>query len=387
MLKENFRALIVLALSLCLLSGQANAQAQIRVLSTFQSGADPTEMLAQVNAIQTVINMSGGSSYVQIDLVNGGVPMLLTGSTWGGNAEVMYNNTDIGTNVLSLRNQHAADLAVVFVPAIPNACGAAGAYHWVPNGDLIPATGPDHRGKEDAYILLISTEDNCTDAQPYLTAHEFGHAMGMAHDVTLLSGGPGINSNARADYLDSTASRAGEYTVVASNPRGYGPAGVSNCDVLENCDALPQFSNSSTDSPSPYGNGLNNTNVLPVTNDSVATYRNPVPSCGLSVPAPVWGDDGEPCAPEPWTKHLVEWDDYCPEVTQSFQIWAQQPANYWSSFGYTYRWTIAAPQEWDYVFVTGADAYLKLKACADGFCTTLPAFNPKYFARWENECY
>ncbi len=112
----------------------------------------------------------------------------------------------------------------------------------------------------------------------------------------------------------------------------------------------------------------NNRGTLNTTALSVANYRTqppPPPPCNLSPPQNIQSDLLGVCFPEPWTKYYIDWEDSCPSQTTYYEVWSAQPTNN----PFVYDWTTFINSS--YVWVTGADALIKAKACNSFSCSSL----------------
>lgn len=361
---------ISILLLICVPISSANAQV-LRVISGYEITANISEIPTQMALIQQAINDTSGVSEV-ISYANLGFPVLLTGSISGTTNQQNLQSAINNTNISSLRNSEYADIAIVFVDQLPSGdCGWAGDginFYWDNAAGISP---PDTRMSETYYVAIVSTTSDCRQ-RPYWAAHEFAHLFGAAHERDA-GQGPGLYGDSYADFKKPVGAVNGKYTIMKTWPDLY--CGSSGCDEEG------EYSNISTQTNSPGNYNERNDRAINATKASVALYREPPPPCSLTPPLFLSGYINNICyGGNLSTEHIVSWVDACPSASAQYDMYFKGAG---TSQPYQYFGTRAVT--WDDIYVSGADAYIKVNACDSfGTCTTLSV--SRYYAEFV-ECH
>jgi hypothetical protein len=359
----------------------ANA-AIIRILAMRESGVSPATVAALMDTIEDNLFASGLGFTIVIDLVDGGEPEVLNTNITGNDSFAQLISAYSIQQLASRRDHHLADLVFVFVDSIPGACGTA-SQHWQDQVLLgLHPPWPDDDGQNSDYIALISMASNCRTS-PYKTntpAHEFGHLLGVAHHLGATFDIPQFSTASRGDFAEpaSQSNGKGRYTVTSDT------TDVQQKCIDQNnatCNPWNRYSHTSTYSNPPLDFQYSARNTLLATASSVARYREV--TCPLSTPFAVGGYILDICyGGYLETRHRVVWGDLCPQTTDSYELFRQQPVGYgaFSYFGTIYNPLLLQAT----VLVNGADSAIKVNACEGNSCT--PMSISTYFAEYV-ECH
>ena len=276
---------------------------------------------------------------------------------------------------ISMRDAFHADIVIVFGGNYSGICGYAPALYWMdpspPIKGFVPTQGLDLRGANGigpaatgrGWIDMVATKGGCNSVTD-LTLHEFGHLFGGGHKYDAPGGLSWLNPDSHAwalsIYLPPPINQW-----FASRTNIAEDLGPPDCQVP--CNPVNAYS----------GVPGTNDNLVTLTQTavSVANYRvTPPPTCQVETSPP---DDLSGyligiCFPPPWTAHLIQWDGQCAADTSWYEGWASQPIPQ----PYAYEWSTTA--EFSGVFVHGASANVKVKACNSDACSNLSS--DTYFA-------
>lgn len=400
----KLRLLTILAIGL-ISSNAAALDFELRVLAIRTSNAVLDDEMEQqsIRFAEIWANSQGITSPITITIVNDdilplalSIPELTGGSLWGPGApgglqndafQAQWQEAQNETrNLLALRNQHAADLVIIYTNKLTaysgligsEVCGYAPMNYWtddpvienglpVPKGFLgvgTPPLGVDLRGKESYYIAMVSTNIACT-SQLNLVAHELGHLFGGGHDTDPLP--PGFPATFYL-FPDSHAMTGitwipfvGQIGFKTALARVNSDIDSCNNSVRGTCILGLTYSD-----PPGWGDITHdNVRTLNTTGLSVANYREP--GCGLSKPDSVVGAflfcNGSGAV------HVMDWDDSCPAATDFYEVWFS-----FNGFNYFFG---AAPEERTIVFTTNPSSFNIVRACDSSTCS---AFSGAYFA-------
>ncbi len=342
----------------------------IRVLGVSTSAVDANaDYKANAeSALQYLVQGWNGSNMpgkagVSITIVNGGVPVPLGSTITGSTLLQRMDAAEAIIKAQGVRYDHQADI-VLIIDAFTGTtkCGHAQAPDgWVSTGEteFIPdANGLDTRGKNTSYFAIIDIR--CSRWQ-YLAGHEFGHLLGGAHPVGFDAGPdfhPGLydDSHAWVEYISLMGATREIFTLIATNR--------SCLDGPSLCVPNHRYS----DNIVGWGNNSSeNVRALVKTAKSVANYDNYI--APLKKPKNVSGfftycsDSVNTVA-----HHALSWKEGGSGVDiDEFEIWTEQPIG----TGYNYDWSVDGSETDSSVYVYGAPARLKVRACVDGTCTGL----------------
>lgn len=361
-----------------LLLSASIAQADtLKIMAVYDPGVSTSNVVAQMSAIQTVFGNTPGLGGLSITLVNGGVPYVLSSALTGSTKELKRISARNSTSLNTLRNNHDADLVVVYTDDLFGSCGYAGitaVHNWSGAGAAVVGN-PDLRQAEDYFVALVS--ETCTWNR--VAAHEVGHLFGAGHQRAAGAGTRGLFTDSRGDFNepDPVATYTGDWTVMinSSMPLGCHPAW---------CTEIQSFSHPGTSTNTPFNANFDNYLAVLATFSSVAAFREP-PTCGITPPIFVTGSIQDICwGNEGWTKHKMLWLDTCPSATDFYKTYAQQPPGDPSGYD-DFVDTVFAPIQQSIFFVIGANANMKVKACEGGNCSALSS--SWYLAQFHEECH
>jgi hypothetical protein len=334
----------------------------VRILAVQESGpTNVVEMALQMQEIQATLTRSPGNS-VSIELVNGGVPEMLTGAITGSTNDQQQISARNNASLIQKRDAHIADLVVVFVDELPvtTNCGWGRNYYWQNGTGMFPSSGPDMRPQELYYVALVSRSPACNAFPRWhiYAAHEVGHLFGAGHNYGFFNGL--IAGESYADFMDPAVrpDNIGAATIMTIPPDNNQCAGYT-------CFYLDQFSSDQTDNDPPYTTTYSNINAIKKTAPSVSMFREP---CGLSSPTFMSGYIADICyGGNLETRHRVNWFDSCPQKSNNYKLYAQQPIagfNPYNYFGTVFSATT-------YVLVNGTGSRIKAKSCEGLSCSSL----------------
>ncbi len=356
------RYAIVLLLSVCALSAHA-LDTTIRVLAVNVNG----NSAAVTSNLNYLTANWPGSGNVTVTLANNGNPVSMALTPTSGNPLTVLTAARTALIANGLRETHSADVVLVFVNGILSSggntyCGYA-QTHWIdpaPN-TFVPTGGLDLRGKDGnnsnaGWAAIVTTDaNNGCIGYSEIALHELGHLLGAGH-YEPLNAWLHNYSHAESEYISIPFPVGVDIYLrtIMANP------GNSICGAAAGCMLTNVFSDGNPVST------RHNLNTLAVTALSVANYRTAQGGgCNLTRPNNLVGSLIQVCAPSPWTRHFLAWNDDCPAETDFFQLFVSQPVGQ----PYLYGWT-AVIQSSD-VYVYGANANIKVRACNAGGCSPL----------------
>lgn len=286
--------------------------------------------------------------------------------------EAMLNNAANITQIADLRQEHNADIVLIFVGGQDEGmqqCGFAPQGNWTGNFPLFPGESRfqgsplDLRGMDDYHRAIMRTTAQCMvdtndeTNNPTLAAHELGHLLGAGHTRYAATDGRYLEYDSHAAAVYEVYSDPFpfvlDYMSIMSEKSPPGP-----CATID-CSRYGFFSN--------FGDS-NNLKALQTTALSVANYRT-APGTGCSAVNPPFGVQGileAVCAPAPWTQHFIWWQHQCPSQVATFWVWKRQPLGATPVPAWPVA-TTATP-----AFVAGAHAQALVQACSSGgSCSSL----------------
>ncbi len=333
--------------------------------------SNPVFVSSKIQNLVSAWEQSSVTQLVSIELIDNGLPYLLTGGPLTGDglnqilvASDFTNPSTPLRNLLPLRNEKGADVVILITSSIPlSSCGKAPTFWWNREYNPLPVFWPtpivDLRGQEDSYIALISSAPECND--PYLVTHEFGHLFGGGHELGTSTDGYYLfgNSHAALRLLPPEPGVDPVYTktALARDKSQIGVCANSIClsQNVYSDGSGGQFGNSDT----------NNVLAINTVAFSVATYRETENNCQLAKPNNLVGFPTHICyGYDPVaTRHFTFWEDSCPDQTDFYDVYYSWLS---PSGPYVYGWT--TPYQYTSV-VTTRLAFIKTEACNSSVCS------------------
>jgi len=314
-------------------------------------------MKTALNYFDGVWNNSGIITPVNILNNQNSIPL---NASLIGSSVAQHQQAEGLQSLMDLRNNHGADVVVVFTSGMTDASGIAPTQYWI--NSSIPTTfvpngsGVDLRVKEDGYIALVDI--NC-DLD--VTAHELGHLFGAGHVTGSGGGHPYLFDDSHADALYANIPQLNifiNYRTVVSDSDAECANQVFPCQLQQNFSGRPDHDNKK---------------AVQTTALSVANYRQtPVI---LASPTNLWGYLVGSCSPPPYDHHRIFWSEGGSNVAiNHYEIFYSQPP----TGSYIYGWTRSF--ESTDAYVAGLDASVKVRACTTTLCSNLSAGS--YLATW-----
>lgn len=349
----------------------------LKIMAVYDPGVSTSNVVTQMNAIQTVFGNTPGLGGLSITLVNAGSPYMLSSALTGSTRELKRVSARNSTSLNTLRNNNDADLVVVYTDTLFGYCGYSGIrnlHNWSGTGAAVVGN-PDLRQADDFFVVLVSE----TCAWNRIAAHEVGHLFGAGHERANGANTHGLFSDSRGDFNapDPVETETGDWTVMISSS-------LPNVCDPDYCTEIQSFSHPGTTTNTPSSANYDNYLAVLATYSSVAAFREP-PPCGLAVPTSVEGTLLDHCyGPNELSRHEMTWVDTCPAQTDFYQTWAQQPAGDPSGYD-DHVDTVIWPWQESIFYVLGAAANMKVEACEGGNCSGLST--SWYYASYESECH
>ena len=364
-----------------LVVGPARAQIddELRVLAIYAPSAAGS--LSQINSELDWLRRSWAHANipgVRLTFANGGRPLAVASIPSGNTASLLSWATEssviIGTDPQrpGLRNQHTADVVLLFAPGDPNDgdCGLANAF----TSFSADGSGLDLRRSENAFVGVIdlgaACDGNSVGLDVSTAAHEFAHMLGAGHSA-YEPPAPRLFATSQAHVRIVVESLLPERDREPSPDDTITLAYVSNLASFDICNRVPLRNHFCIRVPE-YSNGSpnlqhNNRFALLTTALSVANYRRPLPPAPPQPPVAVVGNLVAACSPPPWTRHQVSWTNNpanAPGSITRYDVFYEQVVP-----GYRYGWSTSATAT--PVYVRGANAGIRVRACTPRACSVL----------------
>ena len=356
---------ILLILSLLLMLSSLNAwslDSEIKILPVYASNAGSGAWIAKqktaLNYFETVWQNS--NVVVPVNILNNQNSLPLNSSLFGSSVQ-QHQQAESLQSLIDLRNNHGADLVVVFTTGVSDACGIAPTEYWinssVPTTFIPNSSGVDLRAKEVGYIALVDIACGLD-----VTAHELGHLFGAGHVIAAGGSHPYLFDDSHADAqfinLPPPLSILINYRTIVSDTDAECVNQTFPCEVLQNFSTRTDHDNKK---------------AVQTTALSVANYRQ-TPLI-LVPPDNIFGFLVASCSPPPWDHHRMFLSEGGSNVAiDHFEIFYSQPP----TGSYVYGWSKS--NEWSDVYVVGADSSMKVRACTTSLCSNLSSGS--YLANW-----
>ena len=332
---------------------------EIRVLSVYSINAsDPSYIPKIVDSLGILVDTWSNSSItVPITLLNKTNPIPLNASLVGSGAQ-QHQQAEVLQTLKDLRNNHGADLVVVYTSGITDVCGIAPTEFWInPVNPTSLITPYDLRGAEEGYVALVDVE--CPED---ITTHELAHLFGAGHVTAPGGSHPYLFDDSHADAqffnIPPPINLLINYRTIVSDSEAECANQIFPCTLQKNFSMRTDH---------------DNLNTVQKTAPSVANYRQ-TPII-LASPTNLWGYLVASCSPPPFDHHKIFWSEGGSNVAiDHYQIFYSQPP----TGSYIYGWSKSF--ESTDAYVAGLDASVKVRACTTTLCSNLSA--DSYLASW-----
>lgn len=335
------------------------------VLGVALPGANVSKAATQLQTLAN--NWSAAGTSTTVTLANAGIPVPAVSAPTSGSGPTILAAARaalIAMGAASPREIYSADVVIFFVGGvITGSCGYAETKwrdplpnEFTPGANGLDLLAADGNTSSAGWAAVVTTEVGC-DPYPEVALHEFGHLLGAGHYEP-------VRNPSHWLYYDSLAYAFAQFISwpvngwVAARTIMATPAATPCLAAPNGCAQTMTFSNLVA--------SRDNVRTLATTAQSVANYRvTAPPSCSITRPDDLVGTLTGICTPWPWTRHFMNWDDDCPEETIIYDVFGSQPVG----SPYQYGWSTALRATEVYVY--GANANMKVRACNAGQCSPL----------------